>query len=184
MRVLVACECSGVVRDAFRECGHDAWSCDVKYAETDSEYHLQCDVRDILRDGWDLMVAHPPCTYLSYAGARWFNAPGRQEKRDAALAFFTELLNAPIGKIAVENPRGVAARLIRKPDDVIEPYQFGDPYKKRTYLWLKELPPLMATYVCSEYEVNWTSRVHGAVSRSRTFPGVARAMAQQWGGRV
>ena len=183
MRVLVACERSGIVRDAFRRLGHDAWSCDLAESE-DSRYHIRGDVLGQLADGWELMVAHPPCTYLSYAGARWFKTPGRQEKQEAALLFFDELLNAPIPKIAIENPRGVVARRIRKPDDVIEPYQFGDPVKKRTYLWLKNLPPLIATFVCTEFEVDWVNHIHGSVARSQTFPGVAAAMAAQWGGDV
>jgi len=180
VRVLVACECSGVVRRAFRQRGHDAWSCDLRYAE-DNGHHIRANVLSVLGDDWDLMVAHPPCTYLSYAGARWWKRPGRLEKQQAALEFFRELLNAPIPKIAIENPRGIAAQLIRKPDDIIEPYEFGDPFKKRTYLWLKNLPPLMATFICTEYQINWTSSVHGSVARSRTFPGIAAAMAAQWG---
>lgn len=182
MRVLVACEFSGIVRDAFTAHGHDAWSCDLLDSERPGQ-HYRGDVRNILDGGWDLMVAHPPCRYLSYAGARWWRRPGRAEQTEIALDFFRELLNAPIPRIAVENPRGVASVRIRKPDDCIQPYQFGDPYSKRTYLWLKNLPGLMATLIMSDFDVNWTSRVaHGSRQRSRTFPGIASAMAIQWGG--
>lgn len=178
MRVLIACEFSGNVRAAFRERGHFGWSCDIQPAR-DGGQHIQADVRTVLGDGWDLMIAHPPCKYLSYAGARWFHLPQRQRQQALALEFFRELLNADIPQIAIENPRGVAAQLIRKPDDVIEPFMFGEPAKKRTYLWLKDLPPLMATLIVP-FVPSWTLRVHGA-ARSVTFPGIAKAMAEQWG---
>jgi len=183
MNVLVGCECSGIVREAFKLRGHNAWSCDLKSSELPGQ-HIMLDLAEVLTwDYWDMAILHPPCTYLSYAGARWWKRDGVAEKQKQALAFFSMCLNANIPKIAVENPRGIPAKLIRKPDDVIEPYEFGEPFKKRTYLWLKNLPPLMKTYVQSEYEINWTEHVNKdrAAARSRTFSGIAHAMAMQWG---
>lgn len=181
MKILIACERSGIVREAFRARGHDAWSCDLQDTDLPGQ-HVVGDVRALLHSSWDMMIAHPPCTYISYAGARWWRTEGYAEKQAMALEFFRELLNAPIPMIAVENPRGVAAQLIRKPDDVIEPYQFGEPYKKRTYLWLKNLPPLISTMRMMSYQVNWTEAQtrDRQNTRSKTFRGVASAMAQQW----
>lgn len=193
MRVLVTCEFSGIVRDAFRAIGHDAVSCDLLPTERPGS-HYQGDVRDILADGFDLMVAHPPCTYLSRAGARYWK--GREHLAQAAAEFVLELWNAPIPRVAIENPIGQLNKLWRYPDQVIEPYYFGDPYRKRTCLWLRGLPPLMATLVMTKPEhwlpsntgegrrkgERWSrGRVHSAKDASRTFPGVARAMAEQWG---
>jgi len=183
MKVLVACEKSGVVREAFRAQGHDAWSCDVDPALDDQTHHICGDAIDVSRAGsWELMVAHPPCTHITYAGAVHWKKPRWKDKQQTGLTLFWLLLNAPIERIAVENPRGLPARFIRKPDDVIEPYEFGDPFKKRTYLWLKNLPPLMKTLLCTDYEVDWVSHRHG-FARSITFPGIAAAMASQWGTR-
>lgn len=181
--MLVACEYSGIVRSAFASRGHDAWSCDLLPSELPGK-HIQADVLTILNDGWDLMVAHPPCTYLSYAGNRYLKQPGRMEGIQAALEFFQVILNAPIPKIAVENPRGWTWKYIRKPDQVIEPYHFGHPMTKATCLWLKQLPPLMATLIIADPFVNWTRNkgAHNGHDRSRTFPGIAEAMARQWGG--
>lgn len=185
-KVLVAFECSGVVRRAFALQGFDAWSCDLQPARDRSVKHLQCDVRDVLGLGWSLMVAHPPCTFLTYARARWWKDGTQENAQKQALELFNTVLGAPIPHIAVENPRGIAMREIRWPDDVVEPYEFGDPYKKRTYLWLKNLPPLMRTLVLDTYEHNWTVTRGGdrAYERSVTSEGIARAMAAQWGGFV
>jgi hypothetical protein len=180
-RVLVACEFSGRVRDAFAAAGHDAVSCDLLPSETPGRHH-QGDVRQLLGDGWDLMVAHPPCTHLAYSGARWF-AQRRQEQADA-VAFVVELLAAPIPRIAVENPNGVLNRYIRRPDQVIEPYHYGHGERKATCLWLANLPKLQptdrvdgrepATYLAPRRADRWKTR-------SRTYPGIAAAMAAQWG---
>lgn len=196
MRVLVACEFSGIVRDAFIARGHDAVSCDLLPSER-SGPHIQGDVRDVLADGWDLMVAHPPCTYLSRAGARWWKVPGRQELAVEAAAFVRALWDAPIPKVAIENPVGMLNRLWRYPDDTIEPYQFGEPYRKRTCLWLRGLPPLLSTqplmpagYWMDSYPGRRTpgfdyrsirGPARSAKDRARTFPGIAVAMAAQWG---
>lgn len=182
MRVLVACEYSGTVRDAFAARGHDAWSCDLLPTERPGN-HIQADVRQVLWDGWDLMIAHPPCTYLARAGARWFKVdPSRWDKAHEAFDSFMEIVNAPIPMIAVENPVGLTWQWYRRPDQVVHPWWFGDPMTKKTSLWLKELPPLMATYVQTERFVNWTEYGHRSPKqRSKTFPGMAAAMAAQWG---
>ncbi len=183
MKVLIACEFSGTVRDAFLEMGHDAWSCDIRPAWEDGSRHIQTDVLNILDYGWDLMIAHPPCTYLSYAANRWLKQPGRWEKTVKALIFFKRLMEAPIPQIAIENPRGWSCVYIRKPDQIIHPYQFGHIETKATCLWLKNLPPLMATYIHPKPFVNWTKYKKGSHSgeaRSVTFQGIADAMAAQW----
>ena len=180
MRVLVACEFSGIVRDAFLARGHDAMSCDLLPTERPGP-HYQGDVRDVLGAGWDLMVAHPPCTYLAVSGARWF-ADRPQEQADA-LAFVRLLLGAPIPRIALENPISVISSRIRKPDQIVQPWQFGHGETKATCLWLKGLPPLTPTNIVPER----VQRVHRMApgpdrwrERSRTFPGIAEAMADQW----
>lgn len=182
MKVLVACEFSGIVRSAFRARGHDAWSCDILPAEDGSPFHHQRDVREILRDGWDLMIAHPPCTHLAVSGARWFK--DKQREQAEALDFVRELLEAPIPRIALENPISVISSKIRKPDQIFQPWQFGHGETKATCLWLKNLPPLVPTNIVEGRE----ARVHRAPpgpdrwkERSRTFTGVAEAMADQWG---
>ena len=195
MRVLVACECSGRVRDAFIEKGHDALSCDIEPSEVGGP-HYQGDVRDILNEGWDLMVAHPPCTYLSRAGARWWKSPGRAELADAAAEFAFLLRDAPIEKIAIENPIGQLNKRWRYPDQTIQPHWFGHPFSKATCLWLKNLPLLVPTRPLSEWTPLLPSNVgkgkrsggkwhpghtSSAKEASRTFHGVAQAMAQQWG---
>jgi len=183
MKILVACEKSGTVREAFRRQGHDAWSCDIDPALDDQTHHIVGDAIEVSRAGsWELMVAHPPCTYITYASTVHWKKPRWKDHQQAALVFFFLLMKAPIERIAIENPRGLPYKLIRKPDDIIEPYEFGDPYSKRTYLWLKNLPPLMKTLVCATYEKNWVSRKHG-FARSITFPGIADAMSKQWGTR-
>lgn len=177
----MGCECSGVVRNAFELRGWDAWSCDILPA-LDGGKHIQGDLLDVIEQGgWDMLIAHPPCTYLSYAGARWNYRTGRTDEQQKAILFFYLLLHCPIDRIALENPRGLAAKLIRKPDDIIEPYEFGHHVSKRTYLWLKNLPPLMKTHIDLEFARGWTEDRHG-FSRSITFSGIAEAMAAQWSG--
>lgn len=182
MKVLVACEFSGTVRDAFSEQGHDAWSCDVLPSESLTGNHHQCDVRDVLDEGWDLMIAHPPCTHLAVSGARWFKDK-KVEQREA-LDFVRLLLDAPIEKIALENPISVISTKIRKPDQIVQPWMFGHGETKATCLWLKNLPKLVPTNVVDGRE----ARVHRMPpgkdrwkKRSITYSGIAQAMAQQWG---
>lgn len=181
MRVLVACEFSGTVRDAFCQCGHTAVSADILPSETPGDHYLG-DVRDILSDGWDLMIAHPPCTHLAVSGARWFK--NKSEEQVQALLFVKELMAAPIPRIAIENPISIISSHIRKPDQVIQPWQFGHGETKATCLWLKNLPRLRPTHIVNGRE----QRIHNMPQgpdrwreRSRTFPGVAHAMAAQWG---
>jgi len=197
MRVLVACEYSGTVRDAFLAAGHDAWSCDLLPCEASPARHIQGDVLSLAYDGsWDIMVAHPPCTYLSRAGARWWKDPKRQILADEAAQFVFALRDAPIAKIAIENPIGQLNRRWRYPDQTIQPFHYGHPYSKATCLWLKNLPLLTATNILSEYVPFLPSNVGSGkrkgqksspgVSRNwkdsaRTFAGVAKAMAEQWG---
>jgi hypothetical protein len=179
--VLVACEFSGTVRDAFLARGHDAMSCDILPTEVPGP-HYEGDVRDVLDDGWDLMVAHPPCTHLAVSGARWFTE--KQAEQAEALDFVRLLLDAPISRIALENPVSIISSAIRKPTQVVQPWQFGHGETKATCLWLTNLPPLAPTNIVPGRE----ARVHRMPpgpdrwrERSRTFPGIARAMAEQWG---
>lgn len=181
MKVLIACEFSGIVRDAFISKGHDAWSCDLLPAEQEGQ-HLQCDVLDILDNGWDMMIAHPPCTHLAISGARWFKF--KQKEQAEALAFVRTLLDAPIYKIALENPISIISTRIRKPDQIIQPYQFGHGETKATCLWLKNLPLLVPTNIVDGRE----HRIHKMPPspdrgklRSITYQGIADAMAEQWG---
>lgn len=183
MRVLIACEYSGTVRRAFRARGHDAWSADLLPAEDGSEFHYQADARTLLAEGWDLLIAHPPCTHLAVSGARWFNE--KREEQQAALDFVARFLLAPVPRIAVENPVSIISKQIRKPDQIIQPWQFGHGEVKATCLWLKNLPPLMPTQIVEGRE----ARVHKMApgpdrwkERSRTLDGIAEAMAAQWGG--
>jgi hypothetical protein len=187
VRVLVACEFSGIVRDAFRARGHDAWSCDLLPSEKSGPHHgphLLGDVLTVLRDPtpWALMIAHPPCTHLASSGARWFSKKEREQ--DAALDFVRELMLAPIPRIAIENPVGIISSRIRKPDQIIQPWQFGHGETKGTCLWLKNLPPLKPTSIVEGRR----ARVHREPpspdrwkNRSRTLRGIAEAMAEQWG---
>ena len=194
MRVLVACECSGRVKMAFRNKGHDAWSCDLKPSEiTNDKFHYQCDIREVLNNGWDLMIAHPDCTYLSIMGGVWMNKqPERINKVKEASVFFNYLLNQEINKIAIENPipNKWARQYIRHYDQLIQPYYFGEAYKKGTCLWLKGLPPLMFTlihgnpkcYVSAGAKGKTNNGIgHSKTDRARTFQGIANAMATQWG---
>lgn len=182
LRVLVACEYSGSVRDAFAALGHDAMSCDLLPTDKPGP-HYQGDVRDVLDAGWDLMIAHPPCTHLAVSGARWFK--DKQDEQREALDFVRLLLSAPIPQIALENPISVISSRIRKPDQIIQPWQFGHGETKATCLWLKNLPKLQPTNVVEGRE----ARIHKLPPspdrwkiRSATYPGIAEAMANQWGG--
>jgi len=181
MRVLVACEFSGTVRDAFIRLGHDAMSCDLLPTESPGS-HYQGNVLDIIDDGWDLMIAHPPCTHLAVSGARWFK--DKQAEQADALAFVRLLLDAPIERIALENPISIISSRIRKPDQIIQPWQFGHGETKATCLWLKGLPKLQPTNIVSGRE----ARIHKLPPsadrwkiRSETYQGIAEAMATQWG---
>jgi hypothetical protein len=180
MKVLVACEYSGTVRDAFIAAGHEALSCDLLPTDNPGP-HYQGDVRDVLHEGWDLMIAHPPCTHLAVSGARWFK--DKQAEQAEALDFVRLLLDAPIERIALENPVSVISSRIRKPDQIIQPWQFGHGETKATCLWLKGLPKLTPTDIVDGRE----ARVHKLPPsadrwkiRSTTYPGIAAAMAQQW----
>jgi hypothetical protein len=187
MRILVACEYSGTVRSALSAAGHDAWSCDILPTERPGN-HIQADVLSVLDDGWDMMIAHPPCTYLSYVGVRWYKTqPDRMYKTKQAFNFFMALVDAPIPRIAIENPRGFPNQWYRKPDQIVQPWQFGDPFTKMTCLWLKGLPPLLYTCICTDPFVDWSTKgkhvsIAGSKShaRSKTFDGIANAMATQW----
>ena len=185
MNVLVACEESQAVTTAFREYGIEAYSCDIDPCSGGRpEWHLQCDVADILGSGWDMMIAFPPCTHLAVSGARWFpqkRADGRQQK---AIEFFMMLANAPIPKIAIENPIGIMSTMYRKPDQIIQPWMFGHGEVKATCLWLKNLPPLESTMIVTGREPRiWKMppSADRSKQRSKTYPGVAHAMASQWG---
>lgn len=181
MRVLVACEYSGKVRDAFKAKGHDAWSCDLLPTDVEGQ-HIQGDVLDVLDQGWDLMVAHPPCTHLAVSGARWFK--DKQQEQHEALEFVKALLDAPIDRIALENPVSIISSKIRKPDQIVQPWQHGHGETKATCLWLKGLPKLKPTNIVEGRK----PRVHMMPPskdrwklRSETYTGIAKAMADQWG---
>lgn len=181
MRVLIACEFSGIVREAFRRRGHHAWSCDLLPAEDGSAFHIQDDALDVIKHGWDMMIAHPPCTHLAVSGARWFK--DKEHEQAMALVFVRKLLNAPIERIALENPISIISSRIRRPDQIIQPWQHGHGETKATCLWLKNLPKLEPTDIVE----GRTPRVHYASpgpdrwkERSRTLPGIADAMAAQW----
>lgn len=205
MKVLVACEESQRVTMAFRELGHEAFSCDIEPCSGGHpEWHIQDDALLVINEGWGLIVAHPPCTYLTVTGNRWFNVERYGEKaikhhrlREEAAQFFMAFINADCERIAVENPIGYMSSTFRKPDQIIHPYMFGDPERKATCLWLKGLPLLEATNVVEPEIIKYKngrgtdSRWHmetmklppkeRAKERSKTFPGIARAMANQWG---
>jgi len=214
MKVLVACEYSGVVRDEFIKKGHEATSCDILPSDSDLGEHYQGDVKDILQQDWDLMIAHPPCTYLTVTGNRWFyhpedkdlpidkrrphpKHPNRRQLQEQALDFVKLLLNAPINKIALENPVGVISTRITKPQQIIQPYMFGHVESKKTCLWLKNLPLLEPTnvvhqeqrvvYASGKTMPKWYADLWSLPpnerekARSKTFVGIAKAMADQWG---
>lgn len=184
MEVLVACEFSGVVRETFRKRGHDAWSCDLLESEDKSSYHYKCDIFKVIeRRKFDLMIAFPPCTRLCVSGARWFNL--YKEEQENAVLFFMALANANIPKICIENPIGIMSSRYRKPDQIIQPWQFGHGETKATCLWNKNLPNLYPTHIVEGRE----PRIHKmppsknrGMLRSITYQGIANAMAEQWGG--
>lgn len=181
MKVMVACEYSGIVRSAFADLGHDAWSCDLLPSELPGQ-HLEADILDVDLSTYDLLIAHPPCTYLAISGARWFG--GRVRQQDFAVRFVEHLLNVDVPSIAVENPIGVLSTRIRKPDQIIQPFQFGIGERKGTCLWLKNLPLLRPTrYVNGRHPAihRMGPSAQRGHNRSRTYPGIARAMAEQWG---
>lgn len=208
MRWLIGCECSGVVRRAFRALGHDAWSCDLKPAEDGDVHHIQGDVLQVIRKRgwWDGAIFFPDCTFLCVSGLHWNGrVPGRQRNTDAALQFVRILLEAPIEKIGLENPVGAISSAIRKPDQIIQPYEFGEDASKKTCLWLKNLPPLvkdpaqrvagrMVEWPRGSGKIveRWSNQTDSnqnrlgpsperAADRARTYPGIAAAMAARWG---
>ena len=203
MKILVACEESQIVTKEFRKLGHEAYSCDIELESGDyPEWHIHDDVLRILDQGWYLMVAHPPCTYLTVTGNKWMKPefkdrfPNRQQQRQDAIKFFMVLYNAPIPKIAIENPVGIMSTEFRKPDQYIQPYQFGEEHSKKTGLWLKGLPklhptkivePKMYTYKDGRKDPMWhvetmkLPKDERTKARSKTFQGIAKAMAEQWG---
>jgi len=193
MKVLVACEYSGKVRDAFIKRGHDAMSCDLLSTDSPGP-HYQGDVLDILNDGWDLMIAHPPCTYLAVSGLHWNKRVlGRAEKTEKALSFVQALMDAPIDKIAIENPVSCISSRIRKPDQIVQPWWFGHDASKKTCFWLKNLPALVETNRLpgddKTRRANQTASGQNKLGpsadrwkiRSETYQGIANAMAEQWG---
>jgi hypothetical protein len=202
MKVLVACECSGKVRDAFAALGHDAWSCDLKPSATPSDKHIQGDVVVVLEQAdWDLIIAHPPCTYLSVSGLHWNRRrPDRARLTEEALAFARRFFEHRCPKICIENPVSCISTRIRKPDQIIQPYDFGHDASKKTCLWLKGLPPLQPTgpYVQPRIVAGkrrWSNQTDSgqnalpptanrAALRAETYDGIARAMAAQWGGQL
>ena len=196
VKVLIACEFSGTVREAFAKLGHDAWSCDLEPTEMPGN-HYQGDVIDILADGWDLMIAHPPCTHLAVSGARHFKQKRKDGRQQQGIDLFMQMINAPIPKIAVENPVGIMSTIYQKPNQIIEPYEYGHNCTKKTCLWLKELPLLKPTNIVDKGDV-WVAKSGKRMSqwyydssclppkerekmRNKTFQGIADAMANQWG---
>jgi hypothetical protein len=186
MRVLVACEFSGVVRNAFRNLGHQAYSCDLIPGDDNSPYHIQGDMFKAIKSGvWDLVIAHPPCTYLCISGMHWNKKrPERQEETDKALKFIKKIMNLKVPRLAIENPIGVISTKIRKPDQIVQPWMFGHGETKATCLWLKNLPKLTPTLVVSGREQRmWKlpPTKDRSKLRSITYTGIAEAMAKQWG---
>lgn len=193
MNVLIACEYSGIVRNAFLSSGHHVLSCDLLPGEflQKPEQHYQGNLFDVLYEGWDLIIAFPPCTYLCKAqAARILHEPGRKEKQEKARDFFFKIADAPADKIAIENPVGHINSSHRLPDQMIHPWMFGDPYQKEICLWLKNLPPLISTiYNTKRKSVSnhVNSRMSQALKskiKSKFFPGIADAMAHQWAGKM
>lgn len=192
LRVLIGCEFSGIVRDAFAKLGHDAWSCDLLPCDRGGQ-HFMCDVLEILDKDWDLGIFHPPCTFLCSSGLHWNKrVPGRQQQTEDALVFVWKLFKAPIERIAIENPIGCISSRIRKPDQIIQPWQFGHPESKSTCLWLKGLPLLKPTKILSKPSSGrWENQTPSGQNklgpspnrwkeRAKTYQGVADAFAAQW----
>jgi hypothetical protein len=193
LKVLIACEYSGAVRSAFRELGHDAWSCDLLPADDGSEFHIQGDVLQLLNDSWDMMVAFPPCTHLAVSGAKHFAAKRADGRQQEGIDFFMALANAPIPRIAIENPVGIMSSVWRKPDCIIQPYEHGHEATKTTCLWLKNLPSITPTNLVGKGTRHVTKGGNSLPTwynlppskdrwkiRSATFQGIANAMAKQW----
>ena len=186
MKILIACEFSGIVREEFKKLGHDSWSCDLLESEIPGN-HIQDSVLNILNSGWDMMICHPPCTHLAVSGARYFKY--KQKEQQEALDFVAKLLFAPIDKICLENPVSVISSKIRRPDQIIQPWQFGHEETKTTCLWLKNLPKLVPTNIMETRNKNLTPSGQNKIGpskdrwkiRSRTYLGIAKAMASQWG---
>ena len=186
MRVLIACEFSGIVREAFAKRGHDAWSCDLLPTEIPGQ-HIQDDVKNHLDNSWDMMIAFPPCTHLAVSGARWFEQKRKDGRQQADIDFFMALANAPIEKIAIENPVSIMSTVWRKPDQIIQPWMFGHGETKATCLWLKNLPKLQPTNIVNGREQRIWRMAPGKDrwrERSKTFPGIAEAMASQWSSNI
>jgi hypothetical protein len=205
MRILLACEESQAVCQEFRKLGHDAYSCDIlDCTGPNPEWHIKGDVLEVIKENWDMMIAFPPCTHLAVSGARHFVEKRKDGRQKAGIDFFMEMINAPILKIAVENPIGIMSSIYRKPDQIIHPYYFGDSYSKSTCLWLKGLPKLkhvrkedsllfpeevshvdkgeFVTFSSGKRMAKWYNQASGnGHLRSKTFPGIAKAMAEQWG---
>lgn len=208
MKILVGCEESQAVTIELRRLGHEAYSCDLlPCSGGHPEWHLQEDVTELLKQHWDMIIAFPPCTYLTVTGNRWFNierygqkAIQRHKDKDFAISFFKMFANADCDKIAIENPVGIMSSEYRKPDQIINPYQFGDPFEKKTCLWLKGLsnliptdiviPPKRIEYASGKTMPSWYAEAwklpkeERAKLRSKTFPGIAKAMAEQWAGKI
>lgn len=203
MRVLLACEESQAVCKEFRRLGHEAYSCDIQECSGGHpEWHIKGDVLEIINNGWDMMIAFPPCTHLAVSGAAWFEEKRKDGRQQEAIKFFMTLVNAPIEKIAIENPIGIMSNEYKKPDQIIHPYYFGDPETKATCLWLKNLPKLKhykktdmfneKTHVTPQFitasngkkysRIHWLGGGSGK-ERSKTYPGVAKQMAEQWKGQ-
>lgn len=199
MRVLIGCETSGKMRRAFAARGHDTWSCDLLPADDETDHHLVCDVRDLLDDGWDLAVFHPPCcTYLTVAGLHWNTRdPARAAKTEAALELVQQLMDAPIHKIALENPVSCISSRIRKPDQIVQPYEFGHDASKKTCFWLKNLPPIVSRWPRVPGRLvngreRWANQTDSGQNklppskdrwklRSETYDNIALAAAEAWG---
>lgn len=182
MKVLIGCEFSGVVRREFRLLGHDAWSCDLLPSDDNDVHHIQGDVLEVLDNGWDLAIFHPPCTNLAISGARWFKYKQKEQKE--ALEFVKLLLSTGIPKVALENPISIISTHIRKPDQIIQPWQFGHGEVKSTCLWLSNLPKLIPTNIVQGREtkiLNMAPTHDRGRKRSITYTGIAKAMAEQWG---
>ena len=188
MRILIACEESDTVRSKFEALGFDAWSCDIQPNRNPEAKHYQKDIFEVIKYGWDAMIAFPPCTHLAVSGAAWFEQKRKDGRQKEAIDFFLKIIEAPIEFIAVENPVGIMSKIYKPPTQKIQPYYFGDEAQKTTCLWLKNLPPLMATMMVQHNEStkvagNWFNKggKDRQKNRAKTFQGIADAMAQQWG---